>query len=169
MKSVPPWLDPVVDLVTSLELDGLDLAEDIQFWDLVLKFRMLKSLVLGRVCVGEGGVYIPSHPESPISHLTLKESSWGGSRNVCWLLACHPMPLPSLKSLDVRFPMELNEAAIRFGQYCGPMVRTLRFGVVISRHSSKFLDQILDRKFRTTLLLLHNPDPTCQSDHRVHI
>lgn len=146
VESVLVQLGPLVDWVTSLHLDTLDLSEDVQFWDLVPSFPMLKSLVLGQVNVGQGGE-VSSHTESKISHLALKESSLGGGCNICWFLADHPMPLPSLTSLDVRFPMAPDQSSIRFGGYYGPKVRTLRFGVVISRHSTKCLDGILDCGF----------------------
>jgi hypothetical protein len=147
IKSILPRLYPVVDWVTSLDLDGLDLAEEIGFWNLVLAFRMLKSLALGCLNVGREIAHVPSHPESKISHLSLKESSLGDGRAICRFLADHPIPLPSLTSLDVRFPPEFSRSSIRFGEHYGPRVKTLRFGVLITRHSTKRLDQMLDRKF----------------------
>ena len=126
-------LDPAVHWVTSLELDQLNFTGEHQFWDLVLAFPKLKSLILGCVNV-EPRACILSHRESGISHITLKGPALDGSSNIRWLLSNHPLPLPSLTSLDVRFPVVLDRAPIRFGEVYGPTVKTLRFGVVIVPH-----------------------------------
>lgn len=126
-------LDPVVHWTTSLEFDQLDLTEDsIEFWHIILAFPELTSLSLGCVTVGIPSAGIPSHYVSKISHLSLNKSAFGDSCNIRHFLADHPMPLPSLKSLDVRFPTWLDEAAVRLGEQYGMTVRTLRFGVVIA-------------------------------------
>ena len=148
VESIMPWLTRVVNSVTSLELDKLHFVEDIQFRNFVLQFRMLKSLVLGRVNVQQSGVYTPSHPESTISHLSLQEASLGGGCNIPWFLANHPIPFPSLTSLDVRFrSVALDRDSLRFGEHYGSIVRTLRFGLLMFRHPTNFLDQFLHRKF----------------------
>ena len=147
-QSILPLLSPVADWVVSLDLNDLDLREEMHFWNLVLAFRMLKSLVLGRLNVELAGVHAPFHTEPKISHLSLKPSSLRGASTVCRFLAHHPMPLPSLTSLDVRFPQEFDQYSTQFGERYGPRVRTLRFGVVILRYcSAKHMDQILNRKF----------------------
>ena len=126
-------LDPVVHWVTSLELGRLDLTGDVQFWDLVLAFPRLKSLILGGVSVG-ARARTPSHCESEISHITLKEPALGSISDIHRLFYNHPLPLPSLTSLDVRFPTPLGRAPIRFGVVYAPTVRTLRFGIAIVPH-----------------------------------
>lgn len=132
-QSLLSRLDPVVHWVTSLELCRLNLSGDVQFWDLVLAFPRLKSLILG--CVSAGArVRTSSHCESEISHITLKEPALGGISDVHRLLSDHPPPLPSLTSLNVRFPMLLGRAPIRFGLVYAPTVRTLRFGIAIVPH-----------------------------------
>lgn len=167
METILSFLGPVVDWVTSLVLDRLDFAECMQFWDLILAFRMLKSLVLRLTNVLQEGDYIPSHPEStiPISHLSLKAPLG----NICGFLADRPISFPSLTSLDVRLVNALDQVPVRFGRHYGPIVRTLRFGVVTLRHSTEPLNQILDRKFCSTRPPTHGPDRVQQSHHRVHI
>ena len=132
-KLVLPYLDPALHWVTSLEIDRLDLNRDIQFWELVLSFPNLKSLTLGRVDVG-AMVPIQSHPESKISHITLKETALDYGCNIRWLLVDHSPPLPSLTSLDVRLPAVLDRAHRGLGVEYSLTVRTLRFGVVITRY-----------------------------------
>ncbi|KAF9791941.1 hypothetical protein BJ322DRAFT_1026300 [Thelephora terrestris] len=128
-------LHPLFDWVTSLELDGLNLAQDTHFWDLVLSFRALKSLVLGHVHVGEAGGDAPSHRKSKISHVSLRPSALAGlNSNIYRFLADHPIPLPSLTSLDVRFPLLIDRTPVRFGGHYGPSVRALRFGIQVIRH-----------------------------------
>lgn len=161
VKSVLQRLDSVVDWVTSLELDGLDLTRDTQSLDLVLAFRMLKSLGLRRVAVGEGSVYTPSHSELQVSHLSLRESSLGSGPNICWFLINNTMSLPSLTSLDVRFRMMLDQDSVRFGERYGPTVKTLRFGLVTPR-SANFLNKALNCKLRSADPLPYNPNPARQ-------
>ena len=129
-------LDPAVHWVTSLELGQLIITGDVQFWDLVLAFPRLKSLTLG--CVSAvARVRAPSHYESKISHITLREPALGDVSNVRWLLSDHPPPLPSLTSLDVRFPMPLGRDHMRFRVAYSPTVRTLRFGIAIVPHPTR--------------------------------
>jgi len=135
VRLILPRLDPVVHWVTSLELDKLDLTGgDVQFWDIVLAFPKLKSLTLGCVMVRGDRDRITSHCESEISHLSLRRSALDGVWDVRRFLADHPPSLPSLASLDVRFPTVLDRTSIRFGEQYGPTVRTLRFGVLIAHH-----------------------------------
>ena len=128
-----PRLDPVVPWVTSLEFDqvGHPGPEHLEFWPIVLAFPNLTSLTLGWVNVGRAQGNTPSHRVSDISHLTLKRLAFDDSCDICWFLADNPLPLPSLTSLDVRFPAAPDSASIRFGEQYGAMVRSLRFGVVI--------------------------------------
>jgi len=147
------WLNPVVHWVTSLELDDLDLTGgDNQFWDIVLAFPKLKSLTLGCVVVVGDGVRISSHSESGISHLSLRRSALGGVWDIRRFLADHLPPLPSLTSLDVRFPTVMDRTSIRFEEQYGPTVRTLRFGVVIAHRPTMDLGE-LDCKFSATRLV----------------
>jgi len=119
------------DWVTSLELDQLDLSGDIHFWNLILAFPELTSLILGCVNVGDTSDPVPSDRVSEISHLSLKGSALCDGCDIRWFLAENLMPLPSLTSLDVRFPTALDQAPILFGERYGATVKTLRFGVVI--------------------------------------
>lgn len=137
-----PRLDPVVHWVTSLELGQFDFAGDIQLWDLVLALPKLKSLIFGRINVGTT-VHIPTHRESEVSHIILKRPALDGSSNIHWLLIDHPMPLPSLTSLDVRFPMVLDRAPIRLGEVYGATVRALRFGIAIIPHQTKSWNKLV--------------------------
>ena len=152
-KSILPRLSPVADWVTSLDLDKLYFGEETYLWNIVLAFRVLKSLVLGRVKVWYEGVRAPFHPESKISHLSLKESSLGPGSPIYRFLVDHPITLPSLTSLDMRFPVEFNQPSLplpstRFGEHYGPRVRTLRFGVLIPHYESiRRLDEVLDSMF----------------------
>jgi len=148
-------LDPAGHWVTSLELGQLDFTGDVQFWDLVLAFPKLKSLILGCVNVEER-VRTPSHRGSEISHITLKGPALDGSSNICWLLVDYPLPLPSLTSLDVRFPMVLSRALIRFGEVYGPAVRTLSLGTVSVLYPKIIWNKLAcdARKFRVI-------DPVC--------
>ena len=135
-------LSPVVDRITSLELGGLDVAKDTRFWDLILSFQALKSLVLGRVNVNEAGAHVPSHRKSEISHLSLRPPALDElGCNICRFLTDHPMPLPSLTSLDARFPVFFGREPIRFGEHHGPKIRTLRFGILVIRHSTMSQDR----------------------------
>ena len=131
---IAPLLDPVALWVTSLELDQLDLRGDtIEFWHIVLKFPKLTSLGLGCVNVRVPSLDISFTRLSQISHLSLKESALGGGCNIRRFLTDHPTPIQSLTSLDVRFPPWLDWTAMRLGEQYGSTVRTLRFGVGITR------------------------------------
>jgi hypothetical protein len=147
------YLDPVVHWVTSLELGQLNFIEDIPFWDLVLAFPKLKSLILGCVNVEER-VHILSHRKSEISHITLKGPALGARSNIRWFLSDHPLPLPSLTSLDVRLPPVLDRAPVRFGEVYGLTVRTLRFGALTDSHPPTSWS-CGARKFLAINLVLH--------------
>ena len=151
---VMPLLDPVSRWVTSLELEKVDLTEDIQFWHIVRAFPILTSLSLGCVNVGIPTVDILSYSPLKISHLSLKKSALGNDCNIRWFLTDYPMPLPSLMSLDVRFPTGLDRGAIVLGEQYGTTVRTLRFGVVIAHRPAGSLDEIAC-KLRAAHLVCH--------------
>ena len=142
-RLILPLLGPVLNWVTSLELEGLNFNEDVRFWDFVLTFSGLKSLVLGCATVGNGGADIPSPCELGISHLSLKPCVSYGHDSARLFLVDYPVPLPSLSSLDVRFPLVPSETFIRVGRNYGRTVRTLRFGVMSFGRSTMRLDRIL--------------------------
>ena len=144
MKSLLP-LDPVAHWVTCLELDQVWFSRGVQFWDTVLEFPKLKTLILGCLGCMDGGP-ISSHHKSEISHISLKTPAFEGRHNTCLFLAQHPLPLPSLTSLDVRLPAVLDRTPIRFGEVYGRTVRTLRFGVADALHPINMWDK-LARKF----------------------
>ena len=167
MDSTQLRLSPVVNWITSLELGGLDVAKDTRFWYLILSFHALKSLVLGRVNVSEVGAQVPSCCKSEISHLSLRPPALEESGcNICRFLTDHPMPLPSLTSLDARFPDSFGWGPIRFGEHHGPKIRTLRFGIPAIRHS--VMPQGKSQTYHLTFLS-DVPDPAHQSHRRVHI
>ena len=119
-------LDQVVHQVTSLDLT-LCFAENIQFADFVLEFPRLKSLTLGHISL-INGVRASSHRESGISHITLRETAL--CSGIRWFISDRFLPLPSLTSLDVRFPTSFRTPE-RLAEAHAPTVRTLRFGIPI--------------------------------------
>jgi len=119
-------LNPVIHRVTSLYL-AFDFIAAVQFWDFVLEFPRLKSLTLGHIRLITG-VRAPFHRESEISHITLKETAL--SSDARWFLSDHLLPLPSLTSLDVRFPTNFRTPR-RLAEPHASTVRTLRFGMPI--------------------------------------
>ena len=119
-------LDQVVHQVTSLDLT-LCFAENIQFADFVLEFPRLKSLTLGHISL-INGVRASSHRESGISHTTLRETAL--CSGIRWFISDRFLPLPSLTSLDVRFPTSFRTPE-RLAEAHAPTVRTLRFGIPI--------------------------------------
>jgi len=121
-------LNPAIHWVTSLDL-SLNFVADIQFRDFVLEFPRLKSLTLGYVLLTTG-FHTPLHGESEISHITLRETALGGSSRISWFLSHNALALPSLTSLDIRFPMH-SRASGQVAEPYTPMVRMLRFGVPI--------------------------------------
>ena len=129
----PAYLNSAVHWVTSLELHHLDLTGGAPLLHLVLAFPRLKYLTLGSV-KAETRAHLPSHRELGISHISLKETAFDDNSNISWLLVNHPLPLPSLTSIDVRLPTVPDRDLMRFGEEYGPTVKTLRFGVVIVRH-----------------------------------
>ena len=119
-------LDQVVHQVTSLDLT-LCFVENIQFADFVLEFPRLKSLTLGHISL-INGVRASSHRESGISHITLRETAL--CSGIRWFISDRFLPLPSLTSLDVRFPTSFRTPE-RLAEAHAPTVRTLRFGIPI--------------------------------------
>jgi hypothetical protein len=158
-QHILPCLGAVLRWVTSLELDQLSLTGGVEFWRIILAFPRLTSLILGCITIGTARVHIPSHWASKVPRLTLKKFALDDSCNVRWLLADHPLPLPSLKSLDVRFPTALVPAHVRFAEHYGATVRSLRFGVVIVRSPTLDWDKFACKLFvnrlacYTTLIL----------------
>lgn len=127
--TVPAHLD---QWVTSLELNRLDFPPELHFWDFVLAFPKLESLTLGSVKVGERFQAIPSL-KPKISHITFKQGTWDRISDVYSFLVHYTPPLPSLVSLDMRFPGVLGRLSIQFGEQYGPGVKNLRFGAVVTR------------------------------------
>lgn len=133
-RMVLPYLEPVHDWVTSLELDQVNLTGDIHIWSIILAFPKLTSLILGCVNMEKELVHIsPQSEASTISHLTLRKTALDDRSNIPWLFASHTLPFPSLTSIDVRFPTALDRSSTQFGEQYGAAVTTLRFGVVIVR------------------------------------
>ena len=141
-RSFPPCLDSLRPRVTSLELDQVDLASDMHFWSVVLAFPNLTTLILGYVGVPMEMVHISPQQASEISSLTLKKSAMDGDCNVGWFLTHHHLPLPSLTSLDVRFPTRPDRGPSQLGEQYDATVRSLRFGVVIGRDLTTDWDKL---------------------------
>jgi len=137
-----PCLDSARPWVTSLELDQIDLGTDMHFWTVVRMFPNLKTLILGYVSMPMEMVHLSPQQASGVFHLTLKKSALDGDCNIGWFLIHHCLPLPSLTSLDVRFPTRPDRGPGRLGEQYGATVRSLRFGVVISRDLTTDWDKL---------------------------
>lgn len=135
LDSARPW-------VTSLELDQIDLGADIHFWAVVRMFPNLTTLILGYVNMPMEMFHFSPQQASGVSNLTLKKSALDGDCNIGWFLIHHHLPLPSLTSLDVRFPTRPDRGPSRLGEQYGATVRSLRFGVVISRDLTTDWDKL---------------------------
>jgi len=97
------------------------------------KTSILTTLILGYVSMRTEMVQISPKRVLGVSHITLKKSALDGACNIGWFLTYHHLPLPSLTSLDVRFPTKPYRGPSRLGEQYGATVRSLRFGAVISR------------------------------------
>jgi len=164
-----PCLDSARPWVTSLELDQVDLKGEMDFWPVVLAFPNLTTLILGYVSIRSEMIHISSRGVPAISHLTLKKSALDGDCNVGWFLTHHHLPLPSLTSLDVRFPTRPDRGPSRLGEQYGATVRSLRFGVVIGRDLTMDWDKLACKLWATRLVYRTTLTSPISSHCRVHI